>query len=160
MFYRKQNYLLLVSIIIAIACSFLLIWKKVDPDNGFTYFLYPWKVFELNDLGEEINFMHFPYAGIGMLGLFNIFLSFYTTIWFRNLHLQKKFCAMLMLVDLTQLVFCFLFAEKISKIWLPYIDGQWGIGVIFILVNALLHLLSFIFIQNDIKLLRSSKHFR
>lgn len=160
MFYRKQNYLLLLSVIIAVTSSFLLVWKKVDPDNGFTYFLYPWKVFELNDHGEEINCMYFPYSGIGMLGLFNVFLSFYTMIWFRNLNLQKKFCTMLMIVDLTQLVFCFLFAEKLGKIWLPYINGQWGIGVILILVNTLLHLLSFMFIQDDIKLLRSSKRFR
>lgn len=160
MFYRKQNYLLILSIILSIVCSFLLVWKKVDPDNGFTYFFYPWKVFELNDHHEEINLIYFPYMGIGMFGLFNMLLSAYNLIWFRNLTLQKKFCMMLMLIDLTQLVFCFYFAEKISKIWLPYIDGQWGIGVIFILVNAFLHFLSFIFIQNDIKLLRSSKRFR
>ena len=160
MFYRKQNYLLIVASIIAITCSFLLIWKKVDPDNGFTYFLYPWKVCELSDKGELVNLIYFPYLGIGMLGLFNIFLNFYTLIWYNNLKLQKKFCMLLMLVDMTQLVFCFLFAEKIGKIWLPYIKGQWGIGVIFILISAFLHLLSFIFIQNDIKLLRSSKRFR
>ena len=160
MLYRKQNYLLFLSVILSIISAFLLVWKKVDPDNGFTYFLYPWRLYELNDQGAMINLIHFPYSGIGMLGLFNIFLSAYTLLWNNNLQLQKKFCLMLILVDITELIFCFLFAERISKIWLPYIQGQWGLGIYLLIACIVVHLFALIFIMRDIKLLRSTRHLR
>ena len=147
-------------IIIGIVVQFIPYWCKVDPDNSFTYHLYQWILIEHNNVGEVINMIEFPYMGIGMFGIFDIFVSLYALVVADQLRLQKRICTKLMLVISTHTMFAYIFGYRFSQEWLYDIEGQYLIGFYLLLIQALLCIGAVLFIMNDIKTVASSKRIR
>ena len=141
--------------------QFFPIWTKTDIETGFIYKLFSWHLIEYNKSNEIINYVQFPYLGIGVFLLFVILIMLYSsTIKFNDLIAQQQITKIGVISSITLLIFCYILVENFNKEWNNEFVGQYSWGFYMFILSISFYIISYSSITKDINLIKSSHRIR
>ncbi len=159
MLQRVQSLFLLAVVLCMLFSLFFPVWNKINPENEVLieiYGLYSKQTQPGGEIRQEI----FPFALIGGFVIVAAIIAFVEIFQFKNRLNQIKMGALNSLVMSSVLGLSLYLSFQEEKIFVPQIQGQYGLGLFLPCIALIFNVLANRFIRRDEKLVRSVDRIR
>ncbi|MCZ6521661.1 MAG: DUF4293 domain-containing protein [Bacteroidetes bacterium] len=159
MLQRVQSLFLLAVVLCMLFSLLFPVWNKINPENEVLieiYGLYSKQTQPGGEIRQEI----FPFALIGGFVIVAAIIAFVEIFQFKNRLNQIKMGALNSLIMSSVLGLSLYLSFQEEKIFVPQIQGQYGLGLFLPCIALIFNVLANRFIRRDEKLVRSVDRIR